>query len=570
MELTGSNKITIKDILIGDVWLCAGQSNMVHQMELHKETYAVDIAKADYPHIRQFWVPLKANLERTEEDLQTGYWKCANPEDVRQFSAVAYFIARNLYEQYGVPIGLINASVGGTPVEAWTSGKGLQTFPELTPIIKRNKDTSFINNAQRAAAAQQAFLNKRNLADKGITEATKWYDTTYTPKGWRPISIPGYWEDQGASNLDGIVWYRKEIAVPESMRGQPAKLYLGRIVDADVVYINGIPVGQTGYQYPQRRYTVPAGLLHGGKNTIVVRVINNSGKGGFVPHKPYRLYAGEEKIDLIGEWQYKVGAVFTPLKSNAGINIQNEPAALFNGMIAPLLPYSLKGMLWYQGESNAGKPQNYASLFTNFIRDWRSHFQQGSIPFLYVQLPNFMDASYLPQESNWALMREAQAAALSEPNTAMAVAIDLGEWNDIHPDNKKDVGIRLAKAAQKLVYGAPMVASGPIFQSATIKDSTITITFSDTGSGLVTANGEAPGGFAIAGKDKNFVWAAAKIDGNKVTVWSNEIPKPLYVRYAWADNPHNANLYNKEGLPAAPFRTDGNIQTKSAKANNNQ
>jgi sialate O-acetylesterase len=239
-------------------------------------------------------------------------------------------------------------------------------------------------------------------------------------------------------------------------------------------------------------------------------------------------------------------------------------------MIAPLLPYSLKGILWYQGESNAGKPQTYASLFTSLIRDWRSHFRQGNIPFLYVQLPNFMDASYLPQESNWALMREAQAAALSEPNTAMAVAIALGEWNDIHPDNKKDAGIRLAKAAHKLVYGAPIVASGPQFGSAQIKDSTITITFSDTGSGLLTANGEAPTGFAIAGKDKKFVWAQAKIDGNKVTVWSNEIPEPLYVRYAWADNPHNANLYNKEGLPAAPFRTDGDEQPKSTKTNNNQ
>jgi len=556
MNISAGNKIELKDILIGDVWICSGQSNMVHQMELHNITYADEIAKANNPEIRHFYIPTLADLHAPHDDLPTGYWKSANAQDVNRFSAVAYFFAKKIYENYHVPIGLINASVGGTPIEAWTSEDGLKTFPAISSAIQKNKDTAYLNGINRRASAYN--LDKPKQQDRGLTAPVVWYDIAYVPKGWHTINIPGYWEDQGIKDLNGVVWYRKEIDIPASMTGIPAKVFLGRIVDADALYVNGILAGTTGYQYPQRRYPLRAGLLKPGKNIFVIRVVNNAGKGGFVPDKPYYITAGTQSIDLKGYWQYKVGDAFIPVHNEVGtISFQNQPTALFNAMIAPLINYSIKGILWYQGESNAGRPEEYVKLLPALIADWRHQWKQDTIPFLYVQLPNFMEANYLPSESQWAVIREAQLQTLSVPGTGMAVAIDLGEWNDIHPDNKKDVGIRLALAAEKVAYAEKdIVYSGPIYQSATVNADKITISFGNTGTGLVANDGQALSQFAIAGTDKKFVWAKAIIEGNKVVVWNDAVPEPKYVRYAWADNPLGANLYNKEGLPASPFRTD--------------
>jgi sialate O-acetylesterase len=290
----------------------------------------------------------------------------------------------------------------------------------------------------------------------------------------------------------------------------------------------------------------------------VIRVINNSGKGGFVPDKPYYIRTKEQMVDLKGTWQYKVGDVFKPASTVVeNISVQNQPMALFNAMVAPLVPYSIKGVLWYQGESNVGNAPQYQKLLGALIADWRNKWSHDKLPFIYVQLPNFQDVQYLPEQSAWAVLREGQLKTLAVPNTGMAVAIDLGEWNDIHPDNKKDVGVRLAISAQKVAYGEKdIVYSGPIFQAAKIEGGKINITFSNTGTGLIANDGEELTHFAIAGADKKFVWADAKIEGNAVIVSSNEVSNPLYVRYAWADNPRGANLYNREGLPASPFRTD--------------
>jgi sialate O-acetylesterase len=556
MDISGRNKITLKDILIGDVWICSGQSNMVHQMELHSVRYADDIAQANYPEIRHFWIPTMTDLQDPHDDLPIGYWKSANPTDVRQFSAVAYFFAKMIYDKYHVPIGLINASVGGTPIEAWTSEEGLKEFPALQTAIQKNKDTAYMNGFSRRAFAG---TNRPKQNDKGLTGPIPWYDINYVPKGWHTINIPGYWEDQGIKDLNGVVWYRKEIDVPASMTGIPAKIFLGRIVDADVLYINGKQVGNTTYQYPQRRYNVPADLLKAGKNFFVIKVINTAGKGGFVPDKPYYLFADKDTIDLKGYWQYKVGEVYEPRSGfgGGGISAQNQPTALYNAMVAPLINYAIKGFLWYQGEANTSRPEEYAKLLPALITDWRNKWKQPEASFLYVQLPGFMEMNYLPSESQWAALRESQLKSLSVPNTGMAVAIDLGEWNDIHPDNKKDVGIRLALAAEKIAYGENnIVYSGPIYQSAALNGNKITISFSNTGSGLITNDGEELNQFAIAGADKKFIWAKATIDGDKVVIWNDDIANPMYVRYAWADNPDGANLYNKEGLPASPFRTD--------------
>ncbi len=556
IEFSGSNKLSIKDVLFGDVFFCSGQSNMVHQMNIHDVTYAKDIAEANYPHIRQYWIPTLTNLNGAQADLPAGNWQPAIGDQVRPFSAVAFFFAKQIHEKYKIPVGIINASVGGTPVAAWTSEEGFKEFPAVTEIINRNKDTAYINGLNRKAAASRG--NFQQPKDAGLTDNIKWFENSYKPAAWHNINIPGYWEDQGVKDFNGVMWYRKEIDIPASMAGQAAKVFLGRIVDADELYINGKQVGSTSYQYPQRRYTVPAGLLKEGKNLFVVRVTNNAGKGGFVPDKPYCIFSGKDTVDLKGTWQYKVGVVYRPQTGGfaGGISAQNQPTGLYNAMVAPVINYNIKALCWYQGEADTGQPKQYQKLLTALIADWRSKWKNDSLPFLYIQLPGFMDYNYLPGESNWAMLRESQAKTLSVPNTAMVVAIDLGEWNDIHPDNKKDVGERLATAAFKIVYKENIIHSGPTVKGVNIEGHKIVITFNNTGSGLSTSDGLAPAEFAIAGEDKKFVWAAAKIEGDKIVVSSEEIKTPKYVRYAWADNPVNPNLRNKEGLMASPFRTD--------------
>lgn len=321
LTVEGSNRIVLKDVLVGDVWLCAGQSNMVHQMDLHSVRYAADIAAADNPQIRHFWVPNVTNLQGPQADLPGGFWKSANPTHVREFSAVAYFFAQKIYERYRVPIGLINASWGGSPIEAWMGEESFKAFPTILSTVEKNKDTAYVNSLNKKPAD-----NGAKGEDKGLTET--WFAPAYAPKGWRPIAIPGYWEDQGIRNLDGTVWYRKEIDVPASMTTVATKVFLGRIVDADELYVNGKRVGATTYLYPQRRYALPAGTLKPGKNLFVIRVTNNSGKGGFVPDKPYQLIAGGDTIDLTGYWDYKVGQVFLPPRSTgAGITLQYQPTS---------------------------------------------------------------------------------------------------------------------------------------------------------------------------------------------------------------------------------------------------
>jgi sialate O-acetylesterase len=552
MKITANNELTIDDILFGDVWFCSGQSNMVHQMNIHDVLYAKEIAEANNPEIRQFWIPTLTNLQGKQNDIPSGNWQAAVGEKVRPFSAVAYFFALKLYQKYKIPIGIINSSVGGTPIEAWTSEEGLKEFPEITSTLQKNKDTGYVNSTNRSA--QQAPWQSQDL---GMSSPRKWYELDYTPKGWRTINIPGYWEDQGIKDLNGVVWYRKEIDIPASMAGKPARVFLGRIVDADVLYINGKQVGATTYQYPQRRYSIPADLLKQGKNLFVVRVTNNNGKGGFVPDKPYYLFSGKDTIDLKGYWEYKVGEVFTPRQwTGSSIVAQNQPSALYNAMVAPVINYSVKGFLWYQGEANTSRAKEYAKLQAAMITDWRNKWNQPNAPFLYAQLPGFMDYNYLPSESNWAALREAQLQTLNVPNTAMTVTIDLGEWNDIHPDNKKDVGERLALLALRLGYGEQIVHSGPLYHSSKVSGNRIAINFTHIGSGLISRDGEELHEFAIAGPDKKFVWAKAKIEGDQVIVWNENVPVPVYVRYAWSDNPVQPNLFNKEGLPASPFRTD--------------
>lgn len=555
MVISASNTINVNNILVGDVWLCSGQSNMELPMRRVIPLYAEEIKNANNDFIRYFEVPKIYNFKVAKKDLSGGQWQKTTPENVLNFPAVAYFFAKDLYEKYKIPIGLISSALGGSPAESWISEEALKKFPEHYQEAQRFKDDGLIEQIEQDDNTRiQAWYRTSSEKDKGHQGPVKWHDPALNTQDWKSMEIPGYWADTELGAVNGVVWFRKEIEIPAELAGKPAKLELGRIVDADSAFVNGKFVGRTGYQYPPRWYTIPEGVLKEGKNTIAVRIISERGEGGFVLDKPYELIVGDQTIDLKGQWHYKLGVAMEPLESQTFVRW--KPVGLYNAMIAPLINYGIKGVIWYQGESNASrKPEEYTALLTTLIKDWRSKWNQDKFPFLIVQLANFMEAKDMPTESDWALLREAQRKTLELPNTAMAVAIDLGEWNDIHPLNKKDVGERLALAAQKVAYGEDIVYSGPSYKSMKVKGNKIIITFENIGSGLETKGGPLKH-FAIAGADKQFMWANAKIEGDKVIVWSDKVANPVAVRYAWADNPEGANLYNKEGLPASPFTTE--------------
>lgn len=553
LHFKGKNEITVSNVLFGDVWVCSGQSNMELPMERVKEKYRDVIAQATNPNIREFLVADKYDFKKEHLDLDAGSWKSVSPETVLGFSAVAYFFARDLYAAYNVPIGLINSALGGSPAEAWMSEDALKQFPDAWSELQRFKDDNLIKEIeQRDQQNSQQWYARLNATDPGLM---KWHDAELDDSDWNEMTLPGYWADGPTGNVNGSMWFRKKINVPASFINKSGSLWVGRIVDADSVFVNGKFVGTTSYQYPPRRYSFGPDVLKAEENIISIRVISNAGRGGFVPDKPYFLAVGADTLDLKGTWKYKQGSVMPP--QEAQTFIRWKPGGLYNRMISPLLNYSIKGVIWYQGESNTRDPKQYKEVFPAMIKNWRDKWKQGNFPFLFVQLANFMEISSEPTESSWAETRQAQFEALSLPNTGMAVIIDAGEWNDIHPLNKEDVGKRLALAARHVAYGEKnVVHSGPLYQSHKIKKNKVIITFSNTGSGLMAKGGGELKYFSIAGADKKFVWAQATIKKNKVVVWSDQVHKPVVVRYAWADNPEGANLYNKEGLPASPFTTE--------------
>lgn len=556
MKIISSDTLTLSDIFIGEVWVCSGQSNMELPMSRVAPIYETEIARSANPCIRWFNVPQQYDFHTEKSELEGGSWIGANPKDVLKFSAVGYFFARELFDRYRVPVGIINTSLGGSPAEAWISEEALKAFPDHYNELCQAKDDQWITKIESDDRERiQNWYSKLQQTDEGYTHHPTWHHPSANLSGWQTTLIPGYLSETSLKGTNGVVWFRKEVNVPASMTGKEAKLILGRIVDADSVFVNGTFIGSTSYQYPPRRYTIPSNLLTQGINTVVVRVISNSGDAGFVPDKAYEITMNGESIDLKGEWQYRLGAAMPPLTSQTFIRW--KPAGLYNGMISPLKNYTIKGFTWYQGESNTGRPMEYRKLLTTLIGNWRSTWKNDSLPFLLVQLPNFMKPLDEPGESNWALLRESQLKALQLPVTGMAVAIDLGEWNDIHPLNKKDVGIRLSLLARTIAYKENIQGyTGPIYQSHRVTGKKIEITFNCFGSKLKIRDNQPLRLFSIAGQDKKFVWANAKIKGNKVIVQSKQVKHPLAVRYAWADNPAKANLINGEGLPASPFRSD--------------
>ena len=551
------NSIEIDNILIGDVWLCSGQSNMEYPMSRLTDKYADVIAHCSNNNIRQFKIPTIYNFSKPLVDYPSGKWITVNSQSILDYSAIAYFFAEELYQKYHVPIGIINASLGGSPIEAWMSVDALKYFPKDLDEAKKFADTSFVKklqeDEQKAILSWYFLMNKK---DKGLQSKHRWKNTDFDDSSWPTTKIPGFLTYKKFKMSNGAMWFRRTIEIDKSMCNKRAHLLMGRIVDADSVFINGCCVGTTSYQYPQRNYHVPANILKPGKNTIVVRLISNIGIGGFVPDKPYKLIVDQDTINLAGTWHYQLGCEMPPTPGQTFVRW--KATGLYNAMIAPSNYYRIKGAVWYQGESNTGNYKDYQKLLTNLINDWRIKRGHEKFPFIIAQLPNFMSQKDQPSESVWASLRFEQLETYKTlDNIAMTVNIDLGEWNDIHPQNKLDVSKRLALAAEKLVYGdKKVVASGPIFQSMKIKGTKIELSFSHCGSGLTTNDGKALNYFAISGANKKFVWAKAEIRKNKIFVWNDKIKNPVAVRYAWADNPDGANLYNKEGLPASPFKTD--------------
>lgn len=442
------NDIELKDILVGDVWLCSGQSNMELPVSRVTDMFRDEIAAYENTEIRLLKVPNLFNFHAPQEDLpEYASWKPLTQKNVMDFSALAYFFAKAMYEKSGIPVGLINSSWGGTPVEAWISEEGLKEFPKYINDKRQYEDDAFLKSIKQTEG--QSF-HRWNVSlyrgDAGLHEATPWYAANYDDKDWKTVDLYSTdWGTNGLNPVNGSHWFRKEVEVPQSWNGQEATLRLGCMVDADSVYVNGTFVGTISYQYPPRIYTVPAGVLKAGKNTVTVRLISNNGYPHFVKEKPYKIICGREEVSLLGEWKYRLGAAMPPAPGM--MFFCYKPICLYNAMIAPLQNYGIRGVLWYQGESNVDRRNEYAGLLTAMIADWRRTFNNPELPFYIVELADFLSKEDTGGRRAWAEMRKEQArVAESNRNTRLIRNSDLGEWNDIHPLDKKTLGNRAAES----------------------------------------------------------------------------------------------------------------------------
>lgn len=552
--VAAQSPVTIEDIWFGDVWVAGGQSNMELTLERVMTRYPEAASDANFPLIREFKVPRKYAFDAPAEDFDGGEWKPTTPESVLSSSAVAYYFARDLHERYEVPIGIINSNYGGSAAESWMSEQALRDYPHYLRVATSYRDAEYLRGLLDADQAQtEAWHAALDARDAGLRADPTWFAPEFDDGRWATTEVPGLWESADLGDLDGAVWYRKTLDLPSSAEGLPGTLHLGRIDDADTAWVNGVEVGSMTYMWPPRIYPIPAGILKNGENHLAVRVVDSGMSGGFIEEKEYRLSVGGEDYPLEGRWRYRVGTA-AAAQPEPGFVAWRQPLGFYNAMLAPLANLRIKGVIWYQGETNVGRAEEYAELFPAMIRDWRRLWRQGDFPFIFVQLANYLEVRAEPGDSDWAALRDAQRRALRVPNTAMAVAIDVGEWNDIHPLDKKTVGERLALAARSLAYGETgLVTSGPVFRSLMKRGEELVIEFDHVGEGL-EVRGEVLRGFALQGESGKWVWADAEIRGETVVVESDAVADPVRVRYAWADNPDMANLYNEEGLPASPFQ----------------
>jgi sialate O-acetylesterase len=563
LTISDGKAVTLHNVLIGEVWICSGQSNM--EMPLADwgkiADYQNEIAKANFPNIRLLQVEKATNLA-PQGDLKVrgGSWQICSSSTIPLFSATAYFFGRNLYQNLQIPIGLIHSSWGGTTVEAWTSEQSLEKTSDFTNFIREVKKMPS-GNVERDNFMNQKQVDWKNeliAKDRGYKDnEAVWAKTDVDDSDWKSMFVPQFWDEQGFADFDGVIWLRKTIQIPSEWQGHNLTLNLGMIDDNDLTFFNGHQIGSSEGWDRSRTYTVPGKLVKAGKAVITVRVFDTGGGGGIHGDKDaVNIYLlADKKTDLSGNWHYAVGLNLKDVpQPTLAQNSQNNPTSLYNAMIHPLIPYAFKGVIWYQGEANVDRAYQYRDLFPLLIQDWRKQWN-SEFPFYFVQIANYQARKPNPEPSEWAEVREAQATALHLGNTGMAVIIDIGEGGNIHPKNKQEVGRRLALLARNKTYSQNIVSSGPVYDSYKIDGGKIVLRFKNAEDGLVIENGDTLKGFAIAGPDHTFYWADAKIVGTEIVVSSPQVEFPVAVRYAWADNP-DCNLVNKASLPASPFRTD--------------
>lgn len=559
LRISDGEPVVLKNILIGDVWVCSGQSNM--EMPLagwgKVQNYEQEIAKVNYPSIRLLQVEhVTANQVKDDASVTNGGWTVCTPATVAEFSSTAYFFAREIYEKTKIPIGLLHTSWGGTVAEAWMSSSSLKKIPAFAPAIEEIERTTGEdkNYADKLLNWQKIILDK----DMGYHDQKPvWSAKDLDVSSWAELQVPGIWDNE-LKDMDGVVWLTRKIILPENWAGKSLKVNIGPVDDDEITWFNGSEIGRTqGYNQP-RIYTISGNLVKAGENTITVRVFDSGGGGGMHGEEKDLQFTGPDgkKVALSGSWKYHVGLnLKNAPPMPASQNGPNRPSVLYNAMIHPFLSFSIRGVIWYQGESNADRAHQYTSLFPALIRDWRTKWNEGDFPFYFVQLASYMKREEEPTTSAWAELRDAQFKTLSLTNTGMAVAIDIGDAKDIHPKNKQEVGRRLALIALARNYQKKISYSGPLMQSFKVEGNKMRVAFKHADAGLKIQDGKVLKGFVIAGADQKFYRAQAVIEGNTVVVSSDQVQQPVAVRYGWENNP-DCNLYNGAGLPASPFRTD--------------
>jgi sialate O-acetylesterase len=568
--------INIKDVVAGEVWLASGQSNMEMPVEGWGDEFVEfsdqSIAEASQFDVRMFTV----DKAKSTEPLMncSGQWEPANPDNVREFSATAYFFARKLNTELDVPVGIIHSSWGGTPAEAWTSPEYLSEVPaykdrvkELEKIAGQTEQlTSWLDSLEQAK-----MPNSPKGWKKVLPRNENVYSKAKTSSDWPVIELPAKWEEAEMGNFDGAIWFTKTFKIENSGISSGAMIHLGPIDDMDQVYINGVLIGETlvdGKYNVNRNYSIPGGVLNQGENLIAIRVIDTRGGGGFTgyPEDMYLNY-GNDKLSIDGEWHYKPCAeIYNGLvylyedmehdfakRPDVTFTFNSHtPSALYNAMINPVIPYRIKGAIWYQGESNVERAFEYKTLFPTMIRSWRDKWEMGDFPFYYVQIAPWNYKESVPSKA--AELREAQAQAMKEPNTGMVVTMDIGDPVTIHPPKKKDVGERLARWALHHEYNLDVPFSGPVFDKLELTKDTAFVYFKYTEGGLHVTGDEVVNMEIV---DSQMQWHPAQVNvrGDYLSVYNNDVKNPQAVRYGWRDTA-SINLFNTAGLPAAPFRTD--------------
>lgn len=555
MKVTSSESVVLKDVMVGEVWLASGQSNMEWTMGagVGPDTNQ-EIDSANLPLVRYYNVARKTSIVPLK-DMEPKKWTPVSPATVKDLSAVAWFFARELHRDRKVAVGIISSSWGATSAEAWMSAEMLAAHPDFTQKVQQldrdpakwNNYVSASNKADRdrdsiAKSSREGLKLKVNMPEYNDSA---WKKTVY-PVDLVNIGLGGYW---------GVIWFRKSFDFPANAKRKNLLLSIDLLARDAIVYLNGKEIGRTTNPGGIAKYKIPSNAVKAGRNVLAIRMYENWGSARIgTPETTSAITSLDKKINipLTGEWSGN-GNIEKPVPQWQ--NYYNTITVQYNARIAPLIPYGIKGVIWYQGENNASKAYQYQTLFPMMISDWRTRWGEGYMPFLFVQLANYKAKKEQPSDDDWAELREAQAMTLRYPATGMACTIDIGDPNDIHPKDKLDVGKRLYLAALHVAYGETIVYSGPVYQSMNVEDHHIRIKFSSAGSGLTVKNGQTLRGFAIAGTDHKFYWADAILDGNDVLVSSGNVPDPVAVRYDWESNP-DGNLYNRENLPAIPFRTD--------------